>query len=168
MATTQFCLTDAGNNLVGPIVSLLSNLDNFTTPFQTNVTLSSLQSPNCPAILTVPDGAAQIRVFDSNTNSCATVTLEGNDLCDLYNLTITDLQTSTISQIIIGDFVTSFGPVTDYVIYWYRNDDTEPQYITGKGTLYSGYIASHPLTGSASLLAQSGQYSIKIAKMNIN
>jgi hypothetical protein len=168
MATTQFCLTDPGTNLVGPTVSLLSDNNNFTTPFQTGVSLSSLQPPNCPVTLTVPDTATIVKVFDQETNSCATVNLQGNDLCTLFNLTITELQTQTISQIIIGDFTTSFGPVTDYLIYWYRNDDTEPQYITGKGTLYSGYIASHPLTGSAALLAQSGQYSIKIAKMNIN
>lgn len=168
MATTQFCLTDAGTNLVGPTVSLLSDLDNFITPFQTGISLGLLQPPNCPVTLTVPNNATIVKVYDQNTNSCAYISLSGNDLCNLYNLTITDLQTTTISQIIIGDFVTSLGPVSDYVIYWYRNNETTPQYITGKGSRYSGYIAGHPLTGSAAILAQSGEYSIKIAKMYID
>jgi len=168
MATTQFCLTNAGTNLIGPTVSLLSDLDNFTSEFQTGVSLSSLQSPNCPVTLTVPDGATIVKVYDPNSNACATVNLDGNDLCTLFNLTITDLQSTTISQIIMGDITTTFGTATDYLIYWYRNNETEPQYITGKGTLFTPYSFTHPLTGQGAILAQSGEYSLKIAKIRIN
>jgi hypothetical protein len=168
MATTQFCLTNAGANLIGPTVSLLSNLDNFTTPFQTGISLSSLQPPNCPATLTVPDTATQIKVLDPNTNQCAAVNLLGNDLCTLFNLQIDTYQSQSTGQIIFGDFTTSFGPVTDYLIYWYRNGSTTPQFITGKGTLFTPYGNTHPLTGSAALLAPSGTYSIEIAKIQIN
>jgi hypothetical protein len=168
MATTQFCLTNPGTNLVGPTVSLLSNLDNFTTPFQTGISLSSLQPPNCPATLTVPDTATQIKVLDPNTNQCAAVNLLGNDLCTLFNLTFSDVQTNTVSQIIFGDITSSFGVVTDYLIYWYRNGESSPQYISGKGTLFQPYSFTHPLTNSSTILAQSGVYTIEIAKIQIN
>jgi hypothetical protein len=168
MATTQFCLTNAGTNLIGPTVSLLSDLDNFTSEFQTGVSLSSLQPPNCPVTLTVPDNATVVKVYDPNSNACATVNLDGNDLCTLFNLAIDTYQSTTISQIIFGTFTTSFGPVNDYLIYWYRNGSSTPQYISGKGTLFAPYSFTHPLTGAGAILAQSGSYSIKIAKIQIN
>ena len=75
------CLTDLGTTLLGGTFNIYSNVDNYISPFQTNVSYTSLFGPSCPYVMgNVPNGTNTIRIIDTLTKCCATIELLSNDL----------------------------------------------------------------------------------------
>jgi hypothetical protein len=72
--STSFCITNIGSLQLGTSVDFYSDVDSYTTPFQSDILLSNITSPNCPYVLTnIPNGTTTIQILDVNSNCCVEV-----------------------------------------------------------------------------------------------
>lgn len=165
------CLTDLGTTLLGGTFNIYSNVDNYTSPFQTNVSYNSLFGPLCPYVMgNVPDGTTTIRIIDILSKCCATIDLLSNDLCTTCDLEFDSYQTNNIGRIVAGDLIGSCdNEITEYKIFWYGPDSTtNVAFTSGYGNTFSPYDLTHPLIGINSPMVQSGEYIPVIDKVNLN
>jgi len=164
--SSSICLTNTGTLPSGSNVSVYSNANNYSTPFQTNIPLSQLTS-NCPYILSnIPDGTTHIKFEDTVSHCCCDLTLTDNNLCNLFGIQLTNFSSTTISQIIAGVLISSVGAnITDYIIDWYGPDNnTTVAFTSGFGTLFGPYQQTHPFTRVSS----PGYYVPMIRQIRIN
>ena len=165
------CLTDLGTTLLGGTFNIYSNVDNYTSPFQTNVTYSQLFGPLCPYVMgNVPDGTTTIRIIDTLSKCCATIDLLSNDLCTTCDLEFDSYQSNNIGRIVAGDLIGSCDDeITEYKIFWYGPDSTtNVAFTSGYGSSFSPYDLTHPLIGVNSPMVQAGEYIPVIDKVNLN
>jgi hypothetical protein len=165
------CLTDLGTTLLGGTFNIYSNVDNYTSPFQTNVSYTSLFGPSCPYVMgNVPNGTNTIRIIDTLTKCCATIELLSNDLCTTCDLEFDSYQTNNIGRVVAGDLIGSCDDeITEYRIYWYGPDSTtNVAFTSGYGSSFSPYDLTHPLVGVNSPMVQAGEYIPVIDKVNLN
>ena len=164
--SSSICLTSIGTLPLGSNVNIYSNSDSYSTPFQTNISLSLLTS-NCPYILTnIPDGTTQIKFEDTVSHCCYNLTLSDNNLCNLFGIQLTGFSSTTVSQIIAGLLSSSVGAnITDYLIDWYGPDDnTTIAFTSGFGTLFGPYQQTHPFNR----ISSPGYYVPMIRQIRIN
>ena len=165
------CLTDLGTTLLGGTFNIYSNVDNYTSPFQTNVSYNSLFGPSCPYVMgNVPDGTTTIRIIDTLSKCCATIDLLSNDLCTTCDLEFDSYQTNNIGRIVAGDLIGSCDDeISDYRIFWYGPDSTTNiAFTSGYGNTFTPYDLTHPLIGINSPMVLSGEYIPVIDKINLN
>ncbi len=165
------CLTDLGTTVLGGIFNIYSNVDNYTSPFQINVSYNSLFGPSCPYVMgNVPNGTTTIKIVDTSTKCCATIDLLSNDLCTTCDLEFDSYQTNNIGRIVAGDLIGSCDDeITEYRIFWYGPDSTtNVAFTSGYGNTFSPYDLTHPLIGINSPMVQSGEYIPVIDKVNLN
>lgn len=165
------CLTDLGTVLLGGTFNIYSNYDGYTTPFQTNISYTSLFGPLCPYVMgNVPNGTTTIRIIDILTKCCATVELLSNDLCTTCDLAFDSYQTNNIGRIVAGELTGSCeNNITDYRIYWYGpNSSTNIAFTSGYGSEFSPYDLTHPLVGINSPTALAGTYIPVVDKVKLN
>ena len=165
------CLTDLGTVVLGGTFNIYSNVDNYTSPFQTNVTYSQLFGPLCPYVMgNVPNGTNTIRIIDTLSKCCATLELLSNDLCTTCELSFDSYQTSNIGIIVAGELTGSCeNDITDYKIFWYGpNSSTNLAFTSGYGSTFSPYDLTHPLVGINSPMVESGTYIPVIDKVKLN
>lgn len=172
--STSFCITNTGNLLPGTSVNFFSNLDDYTTPFQTNILLSDITSPNCPYVLSnIPDGTTTIQLLDVNSSCCVTIPIS-TFICDDCDFGFDVYSSVTFnSRIVAGNLTASCdNNITDYVIEWYNvNDLTTPLYVSGLGDEFEQYQTwtfPHPLTGNTSIPVTSGTYVPVIKYIRLN
>ena len=167
----QLCLTNTGNTSLGPIFYAYSNLDSYTTPFDTNVLLSNIVGDSCPYTLTgVPDGTTTLLLKNISNGCCVYMDVSENlDLCVICDLGFDDYSTSTVGLISVGDLTGSCdNSITDYVVNWYGpNSSTNIQFTSGKGSQFL-YDYPHPLTGTSSVLVPPGNYTPEIESVILN
>ena len=167
----QLCLTNTGNTSLGPIFYAYSNLDSYTTPFDTNVLLSNIVGDSCPYTLTgVPYGTTTLLLKNISNGCCVYMGVSENlDLCVICDLGFDDYSTSTVGLISVGDLTGSCdNSITDYVVNWYGpNSSTNIQFTSGKGSQFS-YNYPHPLTGTSSVLVPPGNYTPEIESVILN
>ena len=165
------CLTDLGTTLLGGTFNIYSNVDNYTSPFQTNVTYSQLFGPLCPYVMgNVPDGTTTIRIIDTLSKCCATIDLLSNDLCTTCDLSFDSYQTNTIGLIVAGELTGSCeNDITDYRIIWYGpNSSTNIAFTSGFGSAFLPRDFTHPLVGISSPMQPAGTYIPVIDKVKLN
>lgn len=175
--------------------SIYTNLD-YTNPIASGIPYQDLFAPpigNCPLIVNVPQGATQILVIDacttlptnvapifnagSSANSLITqccyaiipVPAQPISWCDTSGLAFDIFSSSYIGQIIAGDLTSTLGTVTDYKIGWYLDGDySSPVFTSGKGTAFTPYQFTHPLTGNSAVPALAGDWEGIIHDIAIN
>ena len=165
------CLTNSGTVALGGTFNIYSNYDGYTSPFQTNVSYTSLFGPLCPYVMgNVPDGTTTIRIVDITTDCCATIDLLSNDLCTTCELAFDSYQTNTIGRIVAGELTGSCeNDITDYRIIWYGpNSSTNIAFTSGFGSTFLPRDFTHPLTGINSPMQPSGVYIPVIDKVKLN
>jgi hypothetical protein len=165
------CLTDLGTTLLGGTFNIYSNVDNYTSPFQTNVSYNSLFGPLCPYVMgNVPDGTTTIRIIDTLSKCCATIDLLSNDLCTTCDLSFDSYQTNTIGLIVAGELTGSCeNDITDYRIIWYGpNSSTNIAFTSGFGSAFLPRDFTHPLVGISSPMQPAGTYIPVIDKVKLN
>lgn len=165
------CLTNSGTVALGGTFNIYSNVDGYTTPFQTNVSYTSLFGPLCPYVMgNVPNGTTSIRIVDITTDCCATLELLSNDLCTTCELSFDSYQTNTIGLIVAGELTGSCeNDITDYRIIWYGpNSSTNIAFTSGFGSTFLPRDFTHPLTGINSPMQPSGVYLPVIDKVRLN
>jgi len=165
------CLTDLGTVVLGGTFNIYSNVDNYTSPFQTNVTYSQLFGPLCPYVMgNVPNGTNTIRIIDTLSKCCATLELLSNDLCTTCELSFDSYQTSNIGIIVAGELTGSCeNDITDYRIFWYGpNSSTNLAFTSGYGSSFVPYNLTHPLVGINSPMVEAGTYIPVIDKVKLN
>lgn len=165
------CLTDLGTTVLGGIFNIYSNVDNYTSPFQINVSYNSLFGPSCPYVMgNVPNGTTTIKIVDTSTKCCATLDLLSNDLCTTCELSFDSYQTNNVGIIVAGELTGSCeNDITDYRIFWYGpNSSTNLAFTSGYGSTFSPYSLTHPLIGINSPMVEAGTYIPVIDKVKLN
>jgi len=165
------CLTDLGTTVLGGIFNIYSNVDNYTSPFQINVSYNSLFGPSCPYVMgNVPNGTTTIKIVDTSTKCCATLDLLSNDLCTTCELSFDSYQTNNVGIIVAGELTGSCeNDITDYRIFWYGpNSSTNLAFTSGYGSTFSPYSLTHPLIGINSPMVEAGTYIPVIDKIKLN
>ena len=165
------CLSYTGATPLGGVLNLYSDVDSFTTAFQTNINLSAITGNECPYYISnVPDGTNQIRIFDIGTGCYCDIPIQSNGLCVTCDLEFNAYSASTVGRIVAGNLTGSCeANITDYRIFWYETGDTtNPVYITGKGTEFTPYSFTHPLTGTSAIFAEAGTYVPVIDKIKLS
>jgi hypothetical protein len=165
------CLTNSGTVALGGTFNIYSNYDGYISPFQTNVSYTSLFGPLCPYVMgNVPNGTTSIRIIDITTNCCATIELLSNNLCTTCELSFDSYQTNNIGIIVAGELTGScVNDVTDYRIFWYGpNSSTNLAFTSGYGSTFSPYNLTHPLLGINSPMVEAGTYIPVIDKVRLN
>jgi hypothetical protein len=169
--SSSFCLTNTGSLQLGTSVDIYSNIDNYTSPFQTDILLSNITGTNCPYVLNgIPNGTTTLQIKDRNSNCCVTISISPNTPCSFCNLGFDTYSSTTLSVIVAGNLTGSCdNNITDYLIYWYNITDLNtPVYTSGHGTLFQPYGFTHPLVGIGSIPALSGTYVPVIKKVRLN
>jgi hypothetical protein len=165
------CLTNSGTVALGGTFNIYSNVDGYTTPFQTNVSYTSLFGPLCPYVMgNVPNGTNTIRIIDITTTCCATIELLSNDLCTTCDLSFDSYQTNNVGIIVAGELTGSCeNDITDYRIFWYGpNSSTNLAFTSGYGSSFVPYNLTHPLVGINSPMVEAGTYIPVIDKVKLN
>ena len=175
--------------------SIYTDLD-YTNPIASAIPYQDLFVPpigNCPLIVDIPQGATQILVIDacttlptnvapifnagSSANSLITqccyaiipVPVEPISWCDTSGLEFDVFSASFIGQIVAGNLTSILGTVTDYKIGWYLDGDySAPIFTSGKGTAFTPYQFTHPLTGNSAVPALAGDWEGIIHDIAIN
>ncbi len=165
------CLSYTGTTPLGGVLNLYSNVDGYTTPFQTNINLSAITGNECPYYIdNVPDFTTQIRIYDIGTGCSCDIPVQSNNLCTTCDLDFNSYSANTIGRLVAGNLTGSCEVnITDYRIFWYETGDTtNPVFISGYGSEYVPYSFTHPLTGSSAILAQAGTYVPVIDKIKLS
>ena len=172
--SSSFCLTNIGSLQLGTSVDFYSDVDNYTTPFQTDILLSDITGNNCPYLLTnIPNGTTTIQILDVNSSCCVSIPVS-TFTCDDCNFGFNVYSSVTFnSRIVAGNLTASCdNNITDYVIEWFNiNDLTTPLYVSGLGDEFEQYQTwtfPHPLTGNTSIPVTSGTYVPVIKYVRLN
>jgi hypothetical protein len=175
--------------------SIYTNLD-YNNPIASGIPYQDLFAPpigNCPLIINVPQGATQLLVIDACTtlptnvapiftpggsaNSLVTsccyalinVPAQPVSWCDTSDLAFDVFSSSFIGQIVAGNLTSTLGTVTDYKIGWYLDGNySAPVFTSGKGTAFTPYQFTHPLTGNSAVPALAGDWEGIIHDIAIN
>jgi hypothetical protein len=169
--STSFCITNTGSLLQGTSVDFYSDVDGYTTPFQTDILLSNITGDNCPYVLTnIPNGTTTLQILDVNSSCCVTVPITQNTYCDICDLGFDVYSSTTLGRIVAGNLTGSCdNNITDYLIEWYNITDLNtPVYTSGFGLEFGPYSFTHPLVGLSSIPALSGTYVPVIKKVKLN
>jgi hypothetical protein len=169
--STSFCITNTGSLLQGTSVDFYSDVDGYTTPFQTDILLSNITGDNCPYVLTnIPNGTTTLQILDVNSSCCVTVPITQNTYCDICDLGFDVYSSTTLGRIVAGNLTGSCdNNITDYLIEWYNITDLNTiVYTSGKGSEFLPYGFPHPLVGITSIPALSGTYIPIIKKVRLN
>jgi hypothetical protein len=172
---TSICVSDIGSIPQNGLVNISTNVDNYTTPIQTNVAISAMTGNNCPYYLSVPSGTTEIHIdYNNSVRICLSIL----DPCTDCNLGFDVYNQNSIGQVVVGNLTGSCGTITDYLINWYgpQNNAYDPAFpnqniafTSGKGTLFPGYGSYvHPMTGAQSPPMIPGYYVPIISKVKIN
>lgn len=165
------CLTNIGTTPLGGSFNIYSNIDQFSNAFLTNVSDTDLFGVNCPYIMNnIPDGTTLIRIIDTLTSCCVTITLLSNDLCTTCDLSFDLFEDNNVGRIVAGNLTGSCqNEITDYKIFWYGpNSTTQIAFTSGFGTEFEPYELTHPLTGINSPTALEGVYVPVIDKIKLD
>ena len=147
---TSICVSDIGSIPQNGLVNIFTNVDNYTTPIQTNVAISAMTGNNCPYYLSVPSGTTEIHI---DYNNSVRICLEIFDPCTSCSLGFTNYLTGNTATISVGELTGSCATITDYVINWYgpdeniydpANPDQNIVFTSGEGTLLPWQVP-HPL-----------------------
>jgi len=167
----DICLTNTGNTSLGPVFYAYSNIDSYTTPFDTNVLLSNIIQSSCPYVLNgVPDGTTTVLLKNISNGCCVYLNIDGTiDLCDLCDLGFDIYSSTTVSVVSVGDLTGSCEDnITDYVVNWYGPDsNTNVQFTSGVGSQFT-YNWTHPLTGNSSVFVPPGVYVPQVESIILN
>ena len=164
------CLSYTGTTPLGGVMNIYSDYDGFTTPIQSSINLSAITGNECPYYIEVPNGTTQIRILDISTGCYCDTFVQSNDLCVSCELDFSSYSASTVGRIVAGNLTGACeSNITDYRIFWYETGDTtNPVYVSGKGTEFTPYSFTHPLTGTSSIFAQAGTYIPIIDKIKLS
>jgi hypothetical protein len=167
--STSFCITNTGVQSLGESLEIYSDSDSYTSLI-TTATLSNITGTNCPYTITVPDGTTKIKIFDPVTTCYVIIKLQTNDICETCDLGFDTYSSNSIGRISAGNLTgTCDNPYTDYLINWYKDGDfNTPVFTSGKGTLFTPYIFTHPLTGTSAVFTLEGTYTPIIEKIEID
>lgn len=171
--SAQICLTNTGTTQLGPTLYFYSDITSYQGSFGSDST-NNLVGDNCPYTLeNIPDGTSTVRIIDPSTNCCNDITLQSNDLCNVYNLNFDVYETQTVSQIVAGNLIgDTVSNISDYIINWYGPGEgsTELAFTSGYGTEFSdiGWDLTHPLTGSSSPIIEAGIYTPVIDRVVVD
>jgi uncharacterized delta-60 repeat protein len=173
MPVVSVCISNLGSLPLGPTVDIFSlPLPGFSVvdALYTNIQLSGLTGSSCPYNITVPDGTTTVRIRDPLTTCSVDLPVQSNDICLNCSFGFTGNSTPVPGRIVIGDLTTTCqSPISDYRIYWYGpNSTTNLAYTSGRGTRFSPYQFTHPLTGSEAIFAAQGVYKPVVDKIRIN
>jgi hypothetical protein len=162
------CLSYTGTTTLTNPISIYSDSDSYLSPF-TAITLSQITSGNCPLVLTgIPNGTTTIRLKSAN-NFCCDIPLTCNDLCTTCDLSFDDYETNNIGRIVAGELTGSCdNNITQYRINWFKDGGLTPVFTSGKGTEFTPYNYTHPLTGITSPIQPSGLYTPVVDRIKIN
>jgi hypothetical protein len=159
MPFAQLCLTNDGQLQNTDTVNIFSDVDNFTTAFITNLSVSEITGDNCPYIIdNLPEGTTQIYIVDSTGEICTYLNLQSSDLCTSCEFSFDTYQELTVGQIVAGNLIsnTCEGTISDYVISWYDSEGNVA-FTSGFGD-YFDYNFTHPLVGNSSPITLPGTY----------
>jgi hypothetical protein len=171
--SAQTCITNTGTTQLGPTLYFYSDVNGYQGVFGSDST-ENLIGGNCPYTMeNIPDGTTVVRIIDPTTNCCNDITLQSNDLCNVYNLNFDVYETQTVSQIVAGNLIgDTVSDISDYIINWYGPGEgsTELAFTSGYGTEFSdiGWDLTHPLTGSSSPIIEAGVYTPVIDRVVID
>jgi hypothetical protein len=171
--SAQTCLTNSGTTQLGPTLYFYSDITSYQGSFGSDST-DNLVGDNCPYTMeNIPDGTSIVRIIDPSTNCCNDITLQSNDLCNVYNLNFDVYETQTVSQIVAGNLIgDTVSDISDYIINWYGPGEgsTELAFTSGYGTEFSniGWDLTHPLTGSSSPIIEAGVYTPVIDRVIVD
>jgi hypothetical protein len=170
--------------------AIYTDADNFTNPIAVNIPASLLfpsATGNCQFSLNnISAGATQILIVDQcdgpppvspgfpdvPSYNCIYTILDIPEncfgWCNECNIEFDTADFNTVGRIIVGNLQSSCGPVTDYVIGWYRNGDySAPAVTTGFGNAFN-YQYTHPLTTTTAPIISDGLYEGIIHDIKIN
>ena len=171
--SAQTCLTNSGTTQLGPTLYFYSDVNGYQGSFGSDST-ENLIGGNCPYTMeNIPDGTSIVRIIDPTSNCCVDITLQSNDLCNVYNLNFDVYETQTVSQIVAGNLIgDTANNISDYIINWYGPGEgsTELAFTSGYGTAFSdiGWDLTHPLTGNSSPIIEAGIYTPVIDRVIID
>lgn len=150
---------------------IYTDSNNFGYPIAVGITRNELIDTVNPFNILVPDDTTKIRVLDATTNcKCLINVISEDNLCQSCDFDFTTYPLTTVGRLIAGDLTGACDTnITDYRIFWYGPGagSTNVAYISGKGGDFI-YNFTHPLTGTAALLADAGAYKPVIDKIKIN
>ena len=163
------CLRYTSAPPLGTTINIYSDVDSYSSII-VEVPTSDIIDGNCPYTFLVPDGTTNIRLLDPTSGCYSDIPIRNNDLCVTCNLDFNFYSGNTIGRIIVGDVTGSCqSSISDYVVNWYGpSPSTEIAFISGKGSAFTGYQFTHPLTGTSSILAEEGIYTPVIDKIMID
>jgi len=102
------CLSYTGTTPLGGVLNLYSNVDGYTTPFQTNINLSAITGNECPYYIdNVPDFTTQIRIYDIGTGCSCDIPVQSNNLCTTCDLDFNSYSANTIGRLVAGNLTGS-------------------------------------------------------------
>ena len=103
--SAEICLVNSGNTPLGTVFYAYSDLDFYTTPFNTNVLLEDIIQTSCPYTLEgIPDGTLVVLLKDISNGCCVYISLEPSiNLCDVCNLGFSEYSEETVSVVSVGN-----------------------------------------------------------------
>jgi hypothetical protein len=166
------CITNVGTESLGPTLRIYGDPISPTLHGQylQDVSTSLITGTNCPYTYLVPDTVTIIRIFDPTTFCYVDFPVNESSVCINCNLSLNNVSNDLIGTINVGNLTGTCDPtITDYKISWYGpNSSTNVAFTSGKGTVFPGYTAQHPLTGSSAPLLFPGVYESRITDVELN
>jgi hypothetical protein len=163
------CLRYTSAPPLGTTINIYSDVDSYESII-VEVPTSDIIDGNCPYTFLVPDGTTNIRLLDPTSGCYSDIPIRNNDLCLTCDLDFNFYTGATVGRIIVGDITGSCqSSISDYIVNWYGpSPSTDIAFISGKGSAFTGYQFTHPLTGSSAILAEEGIYTPVIDKIMVD
>jgi len=164
------CLRYTGLPPLGATINIYSDSDSYATIIAT-VPTSDITGGNCPYNLLLPDGTTTIKLVDPTSGCHSNVSILDNNLCLTCDLNFDFYSGATVGRIVVGDISGSCQPsIASYIVNWYGpgSGSTNVAFKSGKGSAFTGYQFTHPLTGSSAIFAEEGIYTPVIDKILID
>ena len=166
------CLTNTGTTTLGPTFKVYANPISPTSPgtYLMDVPTSSITGGNCPYTFIVPDGTTSVRLFDPISFCYADVPVSSNNVCTTCNLSLSGVTNNLVSVINVNGLSGSCdADIANFVLDWYGpSPSTSLAFTSGKGSLFTGYQYTHPITNDTSPLLLDGTYTSKIRSVELN
>lgn len=164
------CLRYTGLPPLGATINIYSDSDSYATIIAT-VPTSDITGGNCPYNLLLPDGTTTIKLVDPTSGCHSNVSILDNNLCLTCDLNFDFYSGATVGRIVVGGVTGSCQPsISSYIVNWYGPGpgSTNVAFKSGKGSAFTGYQFTHPLTGSSAIFAEEGVYTPVIDKILID